>query len=208
MRLMTRMFSAVLLLSAALASPATSQVLPVSAYDPVLEPGDHVELIVWRNPEMSGEFEVAPDSTLGHPILQAVKVGGVKVSTAEERLRVFLGRFEANPQLVLRPRFRVFVGGEVGTPGFHLFSPNVSVAEAVMLAGQTDRSRMDRVSLTREGHEEVVDLTSVDSRHARQLIRSGDQIVVDRRGNTFRDVIMPAVTFIGAVTAVANFVSR
>ena len=44
--------------------------------DPVLRPGDMLRITVWRHPEMSGDFAVAPDSTLVHPLYQAVRVAG------------------------------------------------------------------------------------------------------------------------------------
>lgn len=199
----TAVFLAVLLPTAVFAQTAD---VPV---DPVLNPGDVVQLIVWRDAEMSGEFEIMPDSTLGHPLLRQVKVGGVPVSVAEERLRVFLGRFEANPRIVLLPRFRVLVvGNGVGSPGFHTFSPNVSIAEAVFIAGPTEHAKLDRVRLVRAGREQIIDLTQLSSPEGRMLIRSGDQILIEARRNIRRDVILPVVTFLGSVTAILKFVSR
>jgi len=51
--------------------------------DPVLRPGDVLRITVWRHPEMSGEFVVAPDSTLVHPLYQVVKVAGAPLPVAK-----------------------------------------------------------------------------------------------------------------------------
>ncbi|HWV58988.1 MAG TPA: polysaccharide biosynthesis/export family protein [Longimicrobiales bacterium] len=188
-------------------APAAAQLASAASATGVLNPGDFVELIVWRNGEMSGQFEIQPDSTLGHPLLRSVKVAGVSLREAEERLRVALGRFETNPQLVLLPRYRVFVLGEVASPGLHTFSPNVTVFEAVMLAGASEQTgRLDRVRLIRNGQRQVIDVRQVDSFQASQLIRSGDQIVVERRRHLLRDYVLPVISFTGSVTAILTFV--
>jgi len=44
--------------------------------DPALRPGDVLRINVWRHPELSGDFVVAPDSTLVDPVYQVVKVAG------------------------------------------------------------------------------------------------------------------------------------
>lgn len=192
-------------------APLAAQVAslsPAGSAD-VLNPGDVVELIVWRNGEMSGEFEIRPDSTIGHPLLRTVKVAGASLREAEECLRVALSRYETNPQLVLLPRYRVYVLGAVASPGSYTFSPNVTVLEAVMLAGASDRSsRLDRVRLIRGGQERTIDLRQTDSPQATQPIRSGDHIVVGERRSLLRDYIVPVVTFTGSVTAILTFLDR
>ncbi len=211
MHMPRRIFSGLLtlLFGALLCGPVFAQAPNATVNAQGLKPGDYVQLIVWRNPEMSGEFEVAPDSTLGHPILREVKVAGVPLAVAEERLRVFLGRFDTNPSLVLLPRYRVFVLGEVGSPGLQVFSPNTSIAEAILLSGgETDRSRMDRVRLIRGGQERVLDLEDFDSSHGRELVQSGDRILVERRRSIFRDFIVPVATFTGSIAAIFNFLDR
>lgn len=47
-----------------------------NSMDPVLRPGDALRINVWGHPVLSGDFAVAPDSTLVHPVYQAVKVAG------------------------------------------------------------------------------------------------------------------------------------
>src|SRR2546427_10563039 len=81
--------------------------------DPVLRPGDVLRITVWRHPEMSGEFVVAPDSTLVHPLYQVVKVAGAPLPVVKERLRGLLATYEQDVQLVIEPLFPVTVAGEV-----------------------------------------------------------------------------------------------
>jgi protein involved in polysaccharide export with SLBB domain len=176
-----------------------------------LSPGDMVRLMVWQDGSIpvSGEYEVMPDSSLAHPLLREVRVAGVPLLEAEQRLRVYLGRYMNNPYLILVPRYRVFVGGEVGSPGIMTLGSNASVAEAVLLAGVSpERGRMDRVRLIRGGVEQIIDLRRLDSWEARQPIRSGDQIIVERRTRILRDYLVPTVSVLGSITAIITFLDR
>jgi protein involved in polysaccharide export with SLBB domain len=73
---------------------ASAQRAAPALRDPVLRPGDALRVNVWRHPEMSGEFIVAPDSTLVHPLYQVVKVAGAPLPVVKERLRGLLAAYE------------------------------------------------------------------------------------------------------------------
>src|SRR4051812_15189440 len=87
--------------AASLLSGAVMAQSPTPNTEPViLAPGDSVRVVVWRKPEMSGDFIVAPDGSITHPLYRSVRVGGVPFATAEANVRTFLARFEQDPQFV------------------------------------------------------------------------------------------------------------
>src|SRR4051812_5763503 len=57
-----------------LSVPASAQEPRTSAAQAVLTPGDSVRIEVWRKPEFSGDFVVAPDGTITHPLFRSVRV--------------------------------------------------------------------------------------------------------------------------------------
>lgn len=172
-----------------------------------LKPGDQVRVLVWRKPEFSGDFSIAPNGTITHPLYRSVQVTGVPLSVVEERLRTFLLQYETNPQFVIQPLVKIIVGGEVRAPNLYSVPPETTIAQAVALAGgMTDRGRLDRVRVVRAGREILVDLTRPDASAAQLQIRSGDQISVARRGSVFRDVVSPAASLVGALAAIAGVV--
>ena len=65
------------------------------------------QITVWQREELSGEFTVAPDGSLNHPLYREMRVTGMPVSQVEERVRSFLSAYEANPQLVVQPQYKV-----------------------------------------------------------------------------------------------------
>jgi protein involved in polysaccharide export with SLBB domain len=174
-----------------------------------LQPGDMVRISVWRKPELSGEFVVAADGSLSHPIYRDVQVAGVPIRVAEQRLSQSLSRFEATPQFVLEPLLRVSVLGEVARPGLFSLRPETSLSQAVALAGGPgDRGRTDRVILRRGGVQHRIDLRGGRVGAAEVPIRSGDEIVVERRRRVFADYIAPVVTVAGGTAAIITAVVR
>ncbi|PYO15666.1 MAG: hypothetical protein DMD31_05260 [Gemmatimonadetes bacterium] len=180
----------------------------------VLTPGDSVRIVVWRKPEFSGEFAVAADGSISHPLYQAVRVGGVPLATARAALRSFLAKFDQEPQFVIEPLFRVAIEGEVNRPSVYALSPETTIAEAVAHAGgPTQFGRLDRVRLLRGsangGHTQVrLDLNHPETGAAQWPIRSGDQILVERGRSIFSQVILPTLTVVGALASVGIFIHQ
>src|SRR6476661_3509710 len=119
-----------------------------------LNPGDQVRIAVWRNPELSGDFTVAANGTLTHPLYREIQVTGIPISAVEDRLRTFLSRYTTNPQFVISPLVKVVVSGEVRTPNVLSVPPETTVAQAIVLAGgPTAAAQLGHVRLLRDRQE-------------------------------------------------------
>jgi polysaccharide export outer membrane protein len=180
----------------------------------MLTPGDSVRVVVWRRPEFSGDFVVAPNGTITHPLYRSVTVGGVPFATAEANLRRFLSRFEENPEFVMEPLVRVSVSGEVDRPRVYALRPETTIAEAVGVAGGVTRDgnrgrvRILRTENSGQVRELVADLNDPEKGAGGSPVLSGDQIVIDRKRNFLRDVVLPALGVIGSVASIALLVDR
>ncbi len=178
-----------------------------SAAGVALNPGDVVRITVWRKPELSGEFAVAGDGTISHPLYREVRVTGLALAGVEARLREFLGRLEANPQFVVEPLLRVAVSGEVRTPNVYNLRPETSLSQAVAIAGgPNERGRRDRVLLVRQNQQVIIDLRRADAAGAGMPVRSGDQLLVEQQRAVFRDFIGPMLNVLGATAAVVSVI--
>jgi polysaccharide export outer membrane protein len=179
-----------------------------AASDPVLRVGDALRITVWRQPELSGEFVVATDGTLMHPVYQGVNVAGAPVSVAKERLRSLLTTYERGVQLVIEPLFPVTVAGEVRQPNLYRLPQGTTFAQAVALAGgPTELGRLDKVRVIRRDEAMMINLGSGYSRYEALTIASGDQVFVARRSgfNVLRDVLYPLASLTAAVAAVLAY---
>jgi polysaccharide export outer membrane protein len=174
-----------------------------------LSPGDQLRIIVWRNPELSGDFPIAANGTVTHPIYREVQVTGVPMATVEERLRTFLTRYITNPQFVIIALVRIVMGGEVRAPNLYSVPPETTITQAIALAGgSTEFANLRKVRILRDGQEVVVDLTRADEKAGLLQIRSGDQILIPRNRNIFRDVVGPAASTAGLVVGITNIFIR
>jgi len=193
--------------SALFAATLSAQTSDAGASLSGLNPGDQVRIAVWRNPEFSGDFIVAPNGTISHPLYREIQVVGVPLTTVEDRLRVFLTKYIANPQFVIQPLMKIIVGGEVRSPNVYSVPPETTIAQAIALAGgPTERGNPQKLRIIRDGQEIPIDLTRADSDVARLQIRSGDQILMPRRSARFRDYLAPVLSGAAALAAVVNII--
>ncbi len=179
--------------------------------DPILRTGDVLRINVWRHPELSGDLDVAADSTLVHPVYQAIKVAGAPLPVVKERLRGLLTKYEQDVQLVMEPLFPVTVAGEVRVPNLYRLPQGTTFAQAIAQAGGlTELGRLDKVRVIRRDSEMVLDLARGYSRYEALPIASGDQVLVARRSsfNLLRDVLYPLTSLTAAVAAVLAYSRR
>lgn len=194
-------------------APASAQESGLSGAQSVLTPGDSVRIEVWRKPEFSGDFVVAPDGTITHPLFRSVRVAGLPFATAEANLRTFLGQYEENPQFVMEPLIRVAVSGEVTRPLVFAARPETSISEAVARAGGTTQNgARNRIRVLRlehgQQHQLVLDLADPASTQGTLPVRSGDQIIVDRSRSFVRGVLVPAIGIIGSIASLGLLIDR
>jgi protein involved in polysaccharide export with SLBB domain len=160
--------------------------------DPGLQPGDVVEITVWQRDELSGEFTVSQDGTLVHPLYQQVRVTGLPSSQIQDRVRSYLSQFESNPQVIVRPLFKVAVAGAVMRPDIYSIQPGTTLSQVVTQAGGvTETADTDDVQLTRSTR--VIELDLRDLATVQMPMQSGDQILIKSKveGGGFRATVLP-----------------
>jgi len=180
----------------------------------VLTPGDSVRITVWRKPEFSGDYVIAPDGTITHPLFRSVKVAGLPFAKAEANLRTFLSQFEDNPQFVMEPLIRIAVSGEVTRPLVFAGRPETTVGEAIARAGgptsnaASNRVRLIRATPSGQQTQFMINLQESKGSPGTTPLRSGDQIVLDRKRNFFKDFVLPALGVIGSIASIGLLIDR
>ena len=173
----------------------------------MLAPGDVLRIEVWRNKELSGDFPIAADGTITHPLYRELKVAGLPLPVVEDRIRTFLSRFDATPSFVLAPLMRVIVAGEARQPNIYNVPPGTTVAQAIAMAGgPSDRGRLDKVELRRLSGSTELDITKPDGSASRVEVHSGDEIIIARRRSIMQDVIGPSSSILAALAAVTSVI--
>lgn len=172
-----------------------------------LRPGDVVHIRVWRKPELSGEFAIAADGAIGDPFYSPVRVAGLTLAAARQRVRDHIATIESEPLVWMDAVFRVAVTGEVNQPNLYPICHPTTLAQAIAEAGgATSAARLNEVKLVREGAARTVDLRDPASAGARIVLLSGDEIIVPRRRN-LREAMAP-VSAIASVLSLIVVLSR
>jgi polysaccharide export outer membrane protein len=172
-----------------------------------LSPGDVVRIEVWQQKAYSGEFPVADDGTIVHPLYRELRVAGRPLNEVEGLFRDFLSRFLSNPTFSIQPLLRVVVAGEVRQPNIYTVPPGTTVAQVIAMAGgPTDRGRLDDVRLIRNATSTKLDLTRPDANATHEVIHSGDEILMGRRRNIMQDIVAPSSSILAALASVTSVI--
>ena len=171
----------ILLILAAAPAPAETQ----SVQDPeelLLMPGDILRVVVWREPDLSGDFQVDQDGTLVLPLLGKLLVTDRAWNIVKDDLMQDYLRDLRNPSIELTPFRSVYVLGEVNLPGrYNVHPTDDNLAGAVSLAsGVTTDGDITNMRIVRDGVI-ILDGIAGEQRLSELGIRSGDQLFIGRR---------------------------
>lgn len=157
---------------------ADAQTTPVSV---TIQPGDVIRVEIWREEELSGEFPIDEEGYVVLPLIGERQVAGMAMRELRTVLIAEFREHLRNPSINIVPLRRVNVLGEVGKPGMYLLDPTISLAGAIAMAeGVTGGGDMNRIRILRSG-EVLRERVAAGSTLQAEDVRSGDQIIVDRR---------------------------
>lgn len=198
--------AAVVLGSLFFAGSSTAQVPGTPS---VFRIGDSVRITVWQNPQFSGQFDIAEDGTIIHPLYRVIRIAGLSHAEAEAEFTRVLHRFLENPEIVVEPLYRIAIGGEVRSPSIYSLPPYATLAEAITTAGgPTPLADLRRARLLRDGRQVVLDMRHPNNEFASIRIHSGDQIIMPPEVRIWRDRIEPPLRTVGSVASMAYLFLR
>ena len=114
-----------------------------SVTDYVVGPQDVLTITSYDQADLSGKFTLEADGTFTYPLIGRVKAGGLTLRALENSLKKRLKDegFFNNPQITIAVETyksqRIFIVGEVRTPGAYPLSGDMNLVEAIARAGST-----------------------------------------------------------------------
>ncbi|MGH6872730.1 MAG: polysaccharide biosynthesis/export family protein [Rhizomicrobium sp.] len=171
---MIRLFALLAALSFALASGAFAQ----DASDTYrLGTGDKVRVIVYGEDDLGGTFEIDSNGAISLPLIGQVKAAGQSARQLETAITGQLADgYLNNPRVNVEvTTYRPFyVIGEVNRPGQYAYVNDMSVYNAVAMAGgYTNRAIESSVCIRRNGdtQEECIDADETTKIHPGDVVR-------------------------------------
>lgn len=167
-----------------------------------LQPGDVVRVAIWREEDLSGEFQVNEDGSVILPLLGRKQVVGISPDALVEQLTEEYGAYLVNTGVNVTLLRRVVVLGEVRVPGQYEVDATQSVADLIARAqGLTPDGNANDIRLLRDGASFRTNLSGTQS-IAEAGIRSGDQIMVGKRSWMSRNFS----SVVGVASLIVNLV--
>jgi polysaccharide export outer membrane protein len=176
----------------------------------VVRPGDALQLAIFGEPELSGEYLIDSRGIVQIPGLGDIEVAGLDPYQVKDRLREqLIARGNLEPSLSVQVLLRVAVLGEVRQPGPYSVEPGASLLQLLSRAGgPTERADMTKAQVLREGRAVTVDLQSAlsGSVTGRYVLNSSDVLYIPRKRGLTRETWSVILSTAGAVLSLATFI--
>ncbi len=161
----------------------------------LLGPEDVLEVVVWKNQDLSKQIVIRPDGKVSLPLIGDLPAAGLTADQLAEEIEERYKAFKENPAVSVNVievnSYYVFVVGEVTSPGKLSMKSYTTILQAISLAGgftqfasQND-IRIIRNVLNGEGKIKELripirydDLVSDDGAAYNVTLQSGDTIIV------------------------------
>ena len=152
-----------------------------SPQEVTLQPGDLLRVQIWREETLSGDFLVNERGLVVLPMLGPIEVAGRPVPALRDSLLAAYSTQLRNPSINIVPLRRVYVLGEVGSPGLYPVDPTITLAGVIALAeGATPSGDLRNIQISRNG-EVIQESVQAGTTLTAADVRSGDQVFVGRR---------------------------
>lgn len=155
-----------------------------------INPGDILEISVWKEVELQREIRVLPDGHINFPLAGDIKLSGLKLTEAREKLVEKLSAYISDPVVNISVKSVegniVYVIGQVQRPGqFPMYQP-LDVMQVLSLAGGlTPFAKSNDIIILRRTENgskaiefEYGELEDGDDLDTNLVLKSGDVIVV------------------------------
>lgn len=161
-------------------------------YNYVVGPGDVVNIIVWRNPELSMSVPVRPDGKITAPLIEDIDVSGKDASTIARVMEKALEKYIRDPVVtVVVTNFigpyseQIRIVGEAAKPQVLSYRQKMTLLDVMIaVGGVTDFADGNRATILRtaEGNKQygvrLKDLLKRGDVSANVEMRPGDVVII------------------------------
>lgn len=160
-----------------------------------LGPEDVIDVVVWRNPDLTREdVVIRPDGKVSLPLIGDAKAAGLTAEELAKQLTERYKEYKENPAVSVSVKavnsYNIYVLGEVNHPGKYPLKAYATVLQAISMAGgfsqfASENSMQVVRRVTKDGRTQEIripvqydSLLSSKGAEFNFILRSGDTIVV------------------------------
>jgi len=156
----------------------------------VIGAGDNLNIQVWREPNLSGNFTVRPDGKITFPLLNDIKAEGLTPIQLKKVIETGLIKYISTPVVTVviaaAASKNIFVLGKVNSPGKYPLTGPTTVLQALAEAGGlAEWAKGDEIVIlrTENGKQKKIEFDYDDVSRGKHLeqnifLKPGDTIVV------------------------------
>ena len=162
---------AIMMISCAQQGPQIAHLpvdLPVSADDDyVIGSEDTIEVLVWKNADLSRVVNVRPDGKISLPLIGDVQAAGITVTQLNVEITEKLKKYYKEPpqvSVILQQvnSYSIYILGEVRNPGKYLVKSGTTFLQAITLAGGfTEFASKNKVMVRRKNNDNSEKVISI-----------------------------------------------
>lgn len=105
----------------------------------IVQPGDVLNISVWREKDLQGDIAVRPDGALNFPLVGEIMAAGKTIQQLKADIAARLAKYVPDPVVTVIVRNslgnKIFVVGKVNRPGEFVANRNMDVMQALSMAG-------------------------------------------------------------------------
>ena len=152
---------------------------------------DVLGILVWREPEISGDVTVRSDGMITLPLIGDLYAAGHTPEELADKVEALAGAYLNDPNVTVVVRQinsrKVFITGEVAAPGAYPLGGPLTVVQLISLAGGVnefaDEQKINIMRVGDDGHSRVVRFNYKWIREGKRLdqnilLKPGDTVVV------------------------------
>ncbi|MBU2571344.1 MAG: polysaccharide biosynthesis/export family protein [Gammaproteobacteria bacterium] len=157
----------------------------------LIQPGDVLEIMVWKEEGLMREVLVRPDGGISFPLAGDIVAQGKSIEQIEQELEARLDAYISEPVVIVAAKqllgYKIYVVGKVNQPGEFIINSPVDVMQALSKAGgMTPFASVNSIQILRrdpDGNQRAIrfhygDVEDGDDLEQNIILQAGDVVVV------------------------------
>jgi polysaccharide export outer membrane protein len=165
-------------------TPAT----PADIY--IIQPGDILQVDVWKEKDLQREFMVQPDGGINFPLAGSIDAAGKTIEQLQKELATKLAKFVPDPVVTLSVKQslgnKIYIIGKVFKPADYVVYRNTDIMQALTMAGGlTPYAAENKIKILRRVNGKLIVIPFKYSRVEKGedleqniLLQGGDVVIV------------------------------